>query len=302
MAIQPLPVQMGNLDLSAQARWKTDNFTGFYFDPENNLGDEALVIYRTDGRRVLHPSESNTEGDKAVLEGIQYTTLTQTKQFDFKPWGKYLVISFLGESWFVGYDSGLDQKKGSLNLLEYEQLGKVLNDIEMQGKLAAGNYSLEEGYEVRIRDVNEDEIFVQLLKNGEEMDSSVVKSNSTYVYKKDVGDVEDMPTIMIHVSNVFNDGNESFATIDGIFQISENYLIPVEPGNGYGELQIVSVSPLGIIMLNHEPMDLNRDSTIALAPGLNIRVADNSHSDTLFMGFNTSSPGLSRHKSIIPQM
>jgi S-layer protein (TIGR01567 family) len=273
-----IPVKMGDLDLSAEARWNTGNFTGFYFDPENNLGDESLIIYRTDGRRVSLPSESKIEGDKTILNGMQYASLTQTKQFDFKPWGNYLVICFLGDIWFAGYDPSQDQKKDSLNLMEHDQLGKVLIDEEIRGKMVAGNYSLEEGYEVRIRDVNKDEIFVQLLKDGNDVDSSVVKSNSTYIYKKNLGDVKDMPIIMVHVSDIFSDGNESFATIDGVFQISDRYIIPVEPGNGIGKLQIVSTSSLGIIMLNNEIINLNRDSAIALAPGLNIRVADN---DTL---------------------
>jgi S-layer protein (TIGR01567 family) len=289
-----IPVKIGNIDSSAQARWKTGNYSGFYFDPENNLGDETLVIHRTEGRRILHPSESKTEPGKTILQGLQYASLTQTKQFDFKSWGNYKVISFLGELWFAGYDSSPDQKKESLNLLEHEQLGKVLIDREIQGKMVAGNYSLEEGYAVHIRDVNKDEIFIQLLKDGKEVDSSIVRSNTTYVYKKNLGDVNDMPIIMLHVNNIFDDGNEKFASIEGIFQISDKYVIPVEPGNGYGELQIVSVSPLGIIMLNHEPINLNRDSTIALAPGLNIRVADN---DTLryalyALQYVVSKPGL----------
>jgi S-layer protein (TIGR01567 family) len=273
-----IPVKMGELDFSAEARWNTGNFTGFYFDPENNLGDETLIIYRTDGRRVSLPSESKREGDKTILEGMQYASLTQTKHFEFKPWGNYLFISFLGDIWFAGYDSSQDQKKESFNLLEHDQLGKVLIDEEIQEKVVTGNYSLEEGYELRIRDLNKDEIFIHLLKDGIEVDSSTVKSNSTYIYKKNLGDVKDMPIIMVHVNDIFNDGNESFATINGIFQISDRYIIPVEPGNGLGKLQIVSTSPLGIIMLNNEIINLNRDSAIALAPGLNIRVADN---DTL---------------------
>ena len=101
---------------------------------------------------------------------------------------------------------------------------------------------------MRIRDVENDSIFIQLLKNGDQVDSSVVKSNSTYVFKKDLGDVEDMPIIMVHVSNVFNNGTKRFATIDGIFQISDQYVLPIEPGLGMGEMEIVSVQPNVIVL------------------------------------------------------
>jgi hypothetical protein len=82
----------------------------------------------------------------------------------------------------------------------------------------------------------------------------------------------------VHVSNVFNNGAQRFATIDGIFQISDQYLLPIEPGLGMGEMEIVSVQPNVIVMVNHDSVSLNRNSTLALGPGMNIRVADN---DTL---------------------
>ncbi len=106
-------------------------------------------------------------------------------------------------------------------MIEHEYLGKVLMDMETQVTLLAGNYSLQEGYEMRIRDVANDSIFLQLLKDGISVDNSVVKSNSTYIYKKDLGDVKDLPIIMVHLNNVFNNGTKSFATIDGVFQISD---------------------------------------------------------------------------------
>ena len=154
----------------------------------------------------------------------------------------------------------------------------MLIDKEQRGIALAGNYTLAEGYEMRIIDVGNDSIFLQLLKKGIQVDSSVVKSNSTYIYKKDIGDVDDMPIIIVHVNNAFNNGSQHFAVIDGIFQISDQYILPVEPGLDMGKMEIVSIQPNMIAMVNNEKVNLNRDSTVAIAPGMNIRVADN---DTL---------------------
>ena len=124
-----------------------------------------------------------------------------------------------------------------------------------------------------------DKIFIQLFRNGILQDSSVVNSNSTYIYKKDLNDIADMPIIKIHIRSIFSNETLRFATIDGIFQISDQLLLPVESGLGIGKLQIRSTPvPYAIIMANHDTINLNRDSTIALAPNMNIRVADN---DTL---------------------
>jgi S-layer protein (TIGR01567 family) len=275
-----IPVLLGNYNSSVIAKWNSENYSGFYLDPEKRLGVEALVLYRIHGKTVLPPTNPVVykENNTVVQEGFQYTSLIQPKEFEFKPWGNYFVISFLGDQWFAGYDSSLTGQKSSKSLLEHEYLGRILMDIEPRGKILAGNYSLAEDYEMRIRDVGNDTIFLQLLKEGVLVDSSVVKSNSTYIYKKDLGDVNDMPIIMVHLSNVFNNGMESFATIDGIFQISDQYILPVEPGRGMGEMEIVYVQPNVIVMVNHDYINLNRDSTISIGPGMSIRVADN---DTL---------------------
>jgi len=275
-----IPVQMGSYQSSVEARWDSSNYSGFYYDPENMIGNEHIVIYGTQGRAIPPVSSPKIyeENNTAVQSGIQYTSIIQPKDFEYKPWGHYYVISFPGVSvpWFAGYDSTLEGPKASKSLLEMEYLGVVLRDAElMNAAILAGNYTLDEGYEMRIRDVDNDSIFIQLLKDGAVVDSSVVKSNSTYVYKKDLKEIDDMPIIKIHFGGVFDDGKNRFATIDGIFQISDQYIMPVEPGYGIGELEIVAVLPSGIIMVNDDQIKLNRDSTVNIAPAMNIRIADN---------------------------
>lgn len=275
-----IPVMLGSYNSSAMARWNAGNYTGFYFDPEQGIGTETLVLYGAEGRRVPPPSRPRIDAANrtALQDGMQYTSFVQPKEFEYEPWGHYFVISFLGNQWFAGYDSSLEGRSATKSLLEQEDLGLVLMDREPQGIAVAGNYSLAEGYELRIRDVGNDSLFLQLYKDGVQVDSSAVRSNSTYIYKKDLGDVEEMPIIMAHIGNVFNDGLQRFAVIDGLFQISDQYILPVEPGLGLGKMEIVSVQPGLILMVNNEEVNLNRDSRVALLPGMNIRVADN---DTL---------------------
>ncbi|MHB8117442.1 MAG: S-layer protein domain-containing protein [Methanothrix sp.] len=274
------------------ARWNSGNYTNFFMDPEKQLGSEnqfgsedqfgseTLTLHNVNGRTVLPPTGPKVLNGTVILDGFQYTATMRSKEYDFMPWGSYYVVPFLGDMWFAGYDRSMDGKQSSLNLFDHEKIGRVLIDSEVvQGNAVAGNYSLQEGYEVWIRDVEKDKIFVQLTKNGVLQDSSIVKSNSTYIYKKDLGDVNDMPIIKLHVNNIFSNGSIRFATIDGIFQISDQFLLPVEAGLGIGKLQIMSTSiPYVIIMANDEIVNLNSDSTISLAPNMDIRIADN---DTL---------------------
>ncbi|MDD4161700.1 MAG: S-layer protein domain-containing protein [Methanothrix sp.] len=287
-----IPAMYGENPLLLAAKWNSGNYTNFYMDPERQLGSwnqlgsedqfgsETLVLQNINGRTVLPPTSAKTLDGTVIFDGFLYTAIMRSKDYDYEPWGSYYIVPFLGETWFAGYDRSLDGKQSSLNLFDHEKIGRVLIDTEIvQGNVVAGNYSLEEGYEFWIRDVETDKIFIQLMKNGILQDSSVVKSNSTYIYKKDLDDVDDMPIIKLHFSNVFSNGSSRFATIDAIFQISDEFLVPIESGLGIGKLQTVSTSqPYAIIMVNDETINLNSDSTISLAPNMNIRVADN---DTL---------------------
>jgi S-layer protein (TIGR01567 family) len=285
-----IPAMYGNYPTLLAARWNSGNYTNFYMDPQNQLGSwnqfgpedqfgsETLVLYSINGRTVLPPSGPQVLNGTAIVDGFQYTATMRSKEYDYRPWGSYYVIPFLGNLWFAGYDRSADGKKSSLNLFDHEKIGRVLIDSEIVGgNVVAGNYSLQEGYELWIRDVDEDKIFIELNKNGVLQDSSVVRSNSTYIFKKDLDDVGDMPIIKLHFGNIFSDGSSRFATIDAIFQISDQFLFPVESGLGIEKMQIMSTSlPYIIIMANDEYINLNRDSTTSLAPNMNIRVADNN--------------------------
>lgn len=272
-----VPVKLGQYPATAQARWNSENFTGFYFSAEDKLGNETLTLFPPIDRTVPKPTNPEIINGEAHWNGLQYVSFTQPKAFNFRPWGYYYTISFLGESWFVGYNVGATKESESLNLLEHQKLGKVLIDQEIRGMIVAGNYTLSEGYELYIRDVKEDKIFVQLLKNGQLVDSSIAESNSTYVYKRDIGGISDMPIIMMHVNKIFSNGKTKFASIDGLFQISDQYILPVEPGSGIGEIEIVPTN-FGIIAVNHDTLTFSRNSNVDLWPGMSIMVADN---DTL---------------------
>lgn len=283
-----ISVRMGDYNSSVIARWNAQNYSGFYFDPDDALGAETLVFYSVEGRRLVPPRETivNQANMTVFQTGLQYTTFLQPKEFEYKPWGYYYIISLFGNTWFAGYDSSLEGHSSSKSLFENEYLGYILGDNELQGHIMAGNYSLDEGYEMRITDVANDSLFIQLLNDGQLVDSSVVESNTTYVYKKDLENVDDMPIIMIHFGNIFNNGTQRFAAIDGIFQISDRNVFPIESGSGFGELEIVGVRPDVMFLVNHDNINLNRNSNVNIGPGMDVRVADN---DTLRYFLHTSS-------------
>jgi len=92
------PVKTASYDSTALARWNAANYSGFFFDPKDMLGNEALVLYSVDGRMVSPPTNPIIfkENNTVFQKGFQYTTMLEPREFDFEPWGEYYVINFLG--------------------------------------------------------------------------------------------------------------------------------------------------------------------------------------------------------------
>ena len=69
-----IPVKMDQYDSSVWARWNAMNYSGFYFDPEDMLGDETLVLYSVDGRTVSPPSNPVVFQENNTVARCKFST------------------------------------------------------------------------------------------------------------------------------------------------------------------------------------------------------------------------------------
>ncbi|MBN1323779.1 MAG: S-layer protein, partial [Methanotrichaceae archaeon] len=74
----------------ASYTWNPQNFAGFYYDIDDDLGNEEITMAIT-GTKLEEPS------------GVKYSTSKQENDFEFEDWGWYYSIGFLGENYFAGY-------------------------------------------------------------------------------------------------------------------------------------------------------------------------------------------------------
>jgi len=251
--------------------WSPKSFSGFFYDLEDEIGTENLTIENVNGRTI-------EEGD------LKYETRPQSIGFEFDDWGDYQVIGFMADKYFAGYEGaaeGIVDREGD-SILDEGQLRKVLLDDDTEHSITTGSVlPLEEGYELRIKEIDIDgnKVWLALAQDGEEIDSKVITPESgddvasTYAYEIDVGG-RDIPLILAHVNNVFASAESSLVTIDGLFQISDTYT-SVEDGDEYGAMKVVSVaSTNGSEMDNDESISLRRDRTVNIMGDVNFEVAD----------------------------
>jgi S-layer protein (TIGR01567 family) len=244
--------------------WTPRSFSGFYYDLDTNEGSETLTIEDID--------RSLGRGD------ITYETSPISVDFEQDIWGSYEVIGFMANCYFAGYTNNTTFASSGDSLLDERQFSKVLLDTDKKYSVRSGtSLELEEGYDLRIVEFGSggDAVMVALFKNGGKVAKDIISEGDTFVYETDLGSARDMPIIAIYFDNIYTGTETSTIVIEGIFQISDDY-IDVSTGDEFGQMEIKSVSSSGITMKNDNSVSLGEGDDFELMGKINIIVADSS--------------------------
>jgi S-layer protein (TIGR01567 family) len=265
---------------STNYTWDAKSFSGFFYDLDSGLTSETMSI---------------TNIDRTIgIDNLVYRTQSVESDFEHSGWGKYDVIGFMAEKYFAGYTtntriSGVD----AVSMISSGQLSKVLIDNDDKKSVYSGSsLTFEEGYRLNIVQVdkNGNKVLVTLTKDGDELDSAVLNGKDDYVYKKDLGGSDDVPIIIVHFDSIFSGTESNAVFIQGIFQISEDY-IELEDGANYGKMEISGFGDNYIVMKNDERITLSPGKTIDIMGKIKFIVADNSSTLRFAPFVDMSTPG-----------
>lgn len=245
--------------------WDAKSFSGFFYDLESGLSSETMTI----------TGISRTIGDEKLV----YETRPVETDFEHSGWGKYQVIGFMAEKYFAGYTSNTSiTDVDTVSMMSNGQLSKVLMDTDDKETVYSGSsLDLEDGYKLNVVEVdtNGDRVLLTLTKDGDELDSDVVSSNDDYVYKKDLGDSDNVVLIAVHFADIFSGTESNAVFVQGIFQVSDAY-DSVENGDNYGKMQVTAISDNLIQMKNDGSVSLSAGKTIDIMGKIKFEVADDS--------------------------
>jgi S-layer protein (TIGR01567 family) len=266
--------------------WNAQNFAGFYYDIDKELGTEKISTIVTNGKL----EEPN---------GVVYSTTAQMNDFEFEDWGSYNIIGFMGKRYFAGYANNenmddwnklLFKESVDENSLSGEQLQTILMDNDEQMTITAVKpLKLAEAYELAIKYIDSNGMFVELTKNGAVVDSKVMMpskdgatmADKTYLYKRDAGEQKGLVIIAVHFKNAVTIQNQTVATVDGIWQISDTPT-PVKIDTEFGKMRIASVSADTIVMDNKDnSIALSKNKDTELLGDIRIKTADQDVIDEL---------------------
>ncbi|AKB20932.1 S-layer protein domain-containing protein [Methanosarcina sp. WH1] len=255
-----------NSNQSLTYTWTPQTYSGFYYDLDTGEGSENMTVQLTAGSRSIQKN------------GLQYETKPVETEFEFGDWGSYQVIGFMAERYFAGYTKNSSFVKDEISVISEGQLSKILIDNDDKKSLYTGSsLILEEGYSLNIVevDVSGDTVWVQLEKDGNVIDDGFLSSDTDYVYETELGGVDKVPLIAVHLAQIFSGTETNAVFVEGIFQISDEY-VQIENGDRFGKMEISSTSSSGITMKNRDSITLSKGNTIEIMGILSFIVADAS--------------------------
>ena len=278
-------IEIRGQEATGDFEWTAQNFAGFYYDPNEDVGTEALTATLKDGK---------LSGSQPF--GLYYQTTVQMQDFAFRDWGSYQCLGFLGEKYLAGYAQGsssessyLFDRSGDKSALAKGQLLKILADGDV-GALGETTVTtdtplqLEDGYELHIKsiDIDGDLVDLELTRDGTVVDTAKVSpskdeatlADKTYLYKKDIGELKDFVVIAVHFKNAFRGADMDLATVNGLWQLCETPVYVAE-GAEYDKMTVQSVTDDAITMANQgAEITLGRNKDVFIMPGMSIRTAD----------------------------
>ncbi|MDQ1261565.1 MAG: hypothetical protein QG575_746, partial [Euryarchaeota archaeon] len=261
--------------------WNPQNFAGFYYDLDRDVGTEVLTVALKDGKL-----------SGSYPFGLTYQTTAQMNDFAFEDWGSYNVIGFMGEKYFAGYldttgstDDRLFEASGSKNVLSKNELIKLLIDDDTEKTVTTDTpLTLQDGYVLSIDSIDMDakQVTLTLFKDGGNLATKKISpsrdgatmADKTFIYKKNFGNSKDVVVVAVHFKNAFRGADQNLATVDALWQLSDEALA-VSEGTDYGKMNIQKVTTDSITMNNEDnDITLSRNKDISLMPCIGIKTAD----------------------------
>ncbi|WNY25804.1 S-layer protein domain-containing protein [Methanolapillus millepedarum] len=281
--------------------WTGRSYDGFAYVWSDGSTPENLTIdIKNNIGRTLNPKE------------ISYEILSYNSTFNYSDWGGFRSVSIAGDEYFAGYTAYSSSNRNNTtnftssdyNILEKGQISKVLVNNNSSRSYGTGSeISLENGYSLKLNKIEGEgsgkTLNMSLLKNGSVVENVSVSENQNYIYKRTIGDVSNVPTIVVRIGSIFVGSSSTEISVPGIFQISEN-TTNVTAGQRIDNMRVEYTSRNGFYLLNNDTIDLSRGRDIKLVNNLSIHVADSDDVRFFFYNQNGSTTTSKSLKIVLP--
>ena len=260
--------------------WTGQNFAGLYYDVDRNLMSDSLT-------------STVTVPDTIESGDLEYTAYRVESCYKNPEIGEYFAIG-----WFGGRYMAVNGKPYLISPIIFE-----MNECDKKTLATGAEWDLGNGYSLVVTriDLDANEAWLSLFKNGAEVASSAIQphetgdwfgnymhingfpgaydvamwnapTTSTFVYQADVGAEADVPIFSVYVDTIFRGTVTNIAQLKYAMLIDDDLVSVIETGAGI--MKAETVTPESVRLVNSKSIDLRRDSDTRIAGDLRIHVAD----------------------------
>jgi S-layer protein (TIGR01567 family) len=283
--------------------WDYSEFAGFWYDFDENLQSETLKILALDPATAAH-TLNFAYNDRTLDENaVVYTTSPVFREYElheneFDPDRTYqtameatygLPIGLCVDSDKVGGDCGyyLEGWMGERYVTidnNADKLCRLLVEFEDYDKktLSTGEeWDLGGGFSLTANQINlnGDEVWFSLKKDGREVDSGFASTNATrqdrvYTYTANIGGGRWIPVFSCYVAAIFRGTDSNIAQVKYVFLIDDD-VMEIETHDQYGVMEVMTASASYVRLENDETtIDLDEDCEGHIMGDIYFKTAD----------------------------
>jgi S-layer protein (TIGR01567 family) len=247
----------GTVDSGTQPyTWNSNNFAGFFYDLNKDVGTEAMDVSGISGRVI-------------PMNGLVYTTTIGEISYKYKPWGNYTVLGFLGDECVP------------LKSNDASKFVKLVIDTNDEYTLKSGEkLDLGSGYSLLVKqiDIDGNKVWLELDKDEQYVDYEVISTkvgNQTWTCQLDkIQGEDDVNVFKVHVNKIEQGAVDSIVQIDGLWLIDYAKAIKISTRDEFGVLNNVSINGPTICIHNRDPIILRRGTDMEICQGMYFKVAN----------------------------
>jgi S-layer protein (TIGR01567 family) len=253
---------------STAITWNACNFGAFWYDLDDDRGTETLVI---SADTLIGPDTDRTIDENCLSYQTcpvpQYYTVYKHEGLTVDGNMEYFIEGWMGEK-YVAINGRAD--KLCERLLEFKDDDKKTLATGEAWDLGGG-FSLE----AKQIDLDGNQVWLGLSKDGWEIDSEFVSPGEVYAYAPDIGGEDDVPAFSCYVDAVFRGTDTNIIQVKYIFLI-DDAVLEIDTGDEFGDMEVTTACAACVILENEDPIELCEDSEEYIMGNLYFKTADNT--------------------------
>jgi len=274
-------------DAAAGITWDAHNFAAFWYDLDDDLQTESLVLNATEVSDIDRTIDENK---------LTYITHPEYQEYELYKDKGLVVEGDSKDDLDTGYyiEGWLAEKYVAVNN-NPDKLVKLLVEFEGDDKktLSTGEaWDLGSGFTLTAQqiDLEGDKVWLSLEKDGKELDSEVLatggidKNDSVYTYTEDLASEDDVPVFSCFIDAVFRGTDSNIVQVKYVFLI-DNDVLEIKSGDTFGVME-AKVHGTYIELKNEEDtLDLSDDTTEHIMGNMYFKTADDDADKLRFYPF-----------------